>query len=78
MKPGGCEDISRRIELAFAANPEAVLSAARIAPEIGEPLARVSYSLLRLEQTGKVENLGTIPNGGTAERLYRLPQPPPT
>jgi hypothetical protein len=78
MKPSGYEDISRRIELAFTDNPEAVLSAAKVAPEIGEPLARVSYAFLRLEQTGKVENLGTLPNGGTAERLYRLPQPPTT
>jgi len=73
MQPGRSEQISRRIERTFAANPEAVLSAAKIACEIGEPLARVSYAFIRLKQKGKVEELGTLPKGSTVERLYRLP-----
>jgi predicted Rossmann fold nucleotide-binding protein DprA/Smf involved in DNA uptake len=73
MQPGRSEEISRRIERAFTANPEAVLSATKIASEIGEPIGRVSYAFIRLEQAGKVENLGALPKGSTVERLYRLP-----
>jgi hypothetical protein len=73
MEPGRTEDISHRIELAFAANPEAVLSSARLAREIGQPIASVSYALLRLAQTGKLEEMGALSRGASAERLYRLP-----
>lgn len=73
MEPGRTADISHRIELAFAANPGAVLSSARLAREIGQPIASVSYAFLRLAEAGKVEEMGTLPRGATAERLYRLP-----
>jgi DNA-binding transcriptional ArsR family regulator len=52
------------------ADPDAMLSATGFARAIGQPTARIAYHLRALEQTGKIEDAGTMQRSDGIERFY--------